>query len=1328
MRVSAASIALVGVMLAFGTGAMSVTFPTFTSSFQVLILSQDPVITEAGVPNIFSSLAVDGCQRTTIKYFGSNRCVLVTDPTSITEAVATTYAQNANYQHIILVGFGYADVMTAVAPKFPTKTFSLIDSSVSPLPNYHGLLFAEDQAGFLAGVAAGLVTKVGTVGIVAGVPFPPLRRFRNGFGRGVNYVCPDCTVLATYAADFSNGTLGEVKAQAMVDKGADVIFGAAGGTGSAAIKYIAKKGLYVIGVDGDESKTTFFNNTDVKYILGSAIKRVDIAVEISLSERFEGKFVGGDKVLNATVLGVGLADCTNTSLAACQLMAEPVLVTNRQEGTDCAEVVRVPRKSWVQTTFDRMKDQVIQTKIDAGNGEFLARNGKTLDAWGQLIGFNDRPGKYAYMSASVLGSNVIGGFGGEVAGSVVNDLYLLDYDYLEWRKVSASGAWPAARRRHCTFVYNGKSHIFGGSLLGSATFYNDMWSLDGTSYAWTSITYSNAGPSQRTQHSCVVLGSDLYVFGGFTALLAVSSELWKYNMVSKVWTPLTPTGVTPPPIRDHIAVATGSSAFMVFGGQTSTAAINTLYSYNAGSNVWSVLLPEGVSPAPLYRAAAVALDSRRILITGGFNTTGPTYETFIYNIPKNRWVYTESKKLPTTLHSHAMVLVNQSSYAGACNYRDNIFPFPVSVCDPIARTSVLVIGGIDSKGATDTLYVMLPSGETADPVTSSSSANTGAIVGGAVGGGCGLLILLLVLFFVQRKRSLEAELRSMSWKIAAQDLEKGTFDKKGGSLAGSFVGSRATINSGASSLLGRQLFVTVAKWRNQMVAVKKIGKESIALTRPVLLELKSIKDTTHPNLVLFIGACVDVGEIQIVTEYCPKGSLEDILNNSSYKLDWLFKFSIATDVARGMAFLHSTEFGSHGHLKSSNCLVDSRWMCKIGDYGLHLFKADQKSNEEVTVHVKAQQQLWTAPEILRSSPGPAGTPKGDVFSFGIIMQEIITREYPYSESGLEVEDVLRNVGNGCDFRPVIPTESCSTEVAALTRRCWAENPTERPTFDEVERELRRINPDKATNVMDNMAKMLENYANHLESLVDARTAELEVEKKKTEELLYRMLPRAVAEDLRLGRKVNAESFDLVTIFFSDIVGFTDIASKSTPLQVVDFLNDLYTCFDSIIDSHDVYKVETIGDAYMVASGLPVRNENRHAGEIATMALDLLHATVGFTIRHLPSAFLQLRVGIHTGPCVSGVVGLKMPRYCLFGDTVNTASRMESGGLALRIHMSEATVTVLRQLGGYCIELRGTMAVKGKGDMTTYWLTGKDGWTKALPDLSNAASLSQHHFK
>ena len=190
--------------------------------------------------------------------------------------------------------------------------------------------------------------------------------------------------------------------------------------------------------------------------------------------------------------------------------------------------------------------------------------------------------------------------------------------------------------------------------------------------------------------------------------------------------------------------------------------------------------------------------------------------------------------------------------------------------------------------------------------------------------------------------------------------------------------------------------------------------------------------------------------------------------------------------------------------------------------------------------------------------------------------------------------------------------------------------------------------------------------------------------------------------------VVAESFPAVTIYFSDIVGFTTISAESTPMEIVDLLNDLYTCFDSIIQNYDVYKVETIGDAYMVVSGLYHRDTgHHHATEIARMSLTILDKVVMFRIKHRPGDQLRIRIGLHSGPCVAGVVGIKMPRYCLFGDTVNTASRMESHGEPGKIHLSSYTADSLKQIKSFQIEQRGQMQVKGKGLMVTYWLIGED---------------------
>uniref|UniRef100_A0A8C2DK63 Guanylate cyclase n=1 Tax=Cyprinus carpio TaxID=7962 RepID=A0A8C2DK63_CYPCA len=561
-----------------------------------------------------------------------------------------------------------------------------------------------------------------------------------------------------------------------------------------------------------------------------------------------------------------------------------------------------------------------------------------------------------------------------------------------------------------------------------------------------------------------------------------------------------------------------------------------------------------------------------------------------------------------------------------------------------------------------------------------------------------------------RKLKLEKELAGMLWRIRWEELQfesPNKFHKRAGSRLtlsqrGSSYGSLITAHG------KYQLFAKTGYFKGNLVAIKHVNKKRIELTRQVLFELKHMRDVQFNHLTRFIGACIDPPNICIVTEYCPRGSLQDILENESINLDWMFRYSLINDIVKGMNYLHNSYIGSHGNLKSSNCVVDSRFVLKIADYGLASFRLCCENEDSHALYAK---KLWTAPELLiYDRHPPQGTQKGDVYSFGIILQEIALRNGPFYVEGMDLspKEIIQKVRNGQKpyFRPTTDNSRHCEELTILMEGCWAEDPAERPDFSHIKIFIAKFNKEGSTSILNNLLSRMEQYANNLENLVEERTQAYLEEKRKAENLLYQILPHSVAEQLKRGETVQAEAFDSVTIYFSDIVGFTSMSAESTPLQVVTLLNDLYTCFDAIIDNFDVYKVETIGDAYMVVSGLPVRNGKLHAREIASMSLALLEQVKTFKIRHIPNNQLRLRIGIHTGPVCAGVVGLKMPRYCLFGDTVNTASRMESTGEALRIHLSSATKEVLDEFGYFDLQLRGDVEMKGKGKMRTYWLLGE----------------------
>ncbi|XP_055387784.1 atrial natriuretic peptide receptor 1 [Condylostylus longicornis] len=608
--------------------------------------------------------------------------------------------------------------------------------------------------------------------------------------------------------------------------------------------------------------------------------------------------------------------------------------------------------------------------------------------------------------------------------------------------------------------------------------------------------------------------------------------------------------------------------------------------------------------------------------------------------------------------------------------------------------------------------------------------------------GISVIVLIIVSFIGFRYYKNEAEINSMTWKVNHNEVlpcetnERHTRTGSMHSLAKR--GSQLTIYSEEVSLPGdRQLYIPIAFYRGCKVAIKYINETNVNLNRPLMLELKRMKDIQHEHLVKFFGACLDPPKCFLLTEYCPKGSLQDILENEQIQLDWMFKLSLMHDIVRGMHFLHCSEIRSHGNLKSSNCVVDSRFVLKICDFGLHqLRKASIEDDEEnCNSYAYWKRLLWTAPELLRMQNTPReGTQKGDVYSFGIIVHEIVTRQGTFylGSNDKSPKEIIELVTLGPSsakqpsqpFRPYIDeSENTYDDIDQIMVKCWAEDPFDRPDFGSLKSTIRRINKENETgNIVDNLMKRMERYANNLEGLVQERTRDYLEEKRKCEEVLYQLLPKSVAAQLIRGQPVLAETFDLVTIYFSDIVGFTAISAESTPMQVVQFLNDLYTEFDSIVNNFDVYKVETIGDAYMVVSGLPIRNGTEHVREIARLALALLDSVHRFKIHHRPNDQLKLRIGLHSGPCVAGVVGLKMPRYCLFGDTVNTASRMESNGEALKIHISHSTKTLLDQFGSFIMKERGLVPMKGKGEMRTYWLEGEK-----LPMITDARNfLKQNH--
>jgi class 3 adenylate cyclase len=204
---------------------------------------------------------------------------------------------------------------------------------------------------------------------------------------------------------------------------------------------------------------------------------------------------------------------------------------------------------------------------------------------------------------------------------------------------------------------------------------------------------------------------------------------------------------------------------------------------------------------------------------------------------------------------------------------------------------------------------------------------------------------------------------------------------------------------------------------------------------------------------------------------------------------------------------------------------------------------------------------------------------------------------------------------------------------------------------------------------------------------------LTFEKARAERLLLNVLPAEVANELKETGTTLARRFESVSVLFADVVGFTQIAARSSPEDALARLNAVFTGFDELVLSHGCEKIHTIGDAYVAAAGVPVESTN-HADVIAALALDM---------RELVDSTddLDFRLGISSGPVVGGVIGSTKFQYDIWGDTVNVASRMESQGLPGRIQLSETTVSLLS--GDFVLQPRGEIEVKGKGQLRTWFL-------------------------
>ena len=238
--------------------------------------------------------------------------------------------------------------------------------------------------------------------------------------------------------------------------------------------------------------------------------------------------------------------------------------------------------------------------------------------------------------------------------------------------------------------------------------------------------------------------------------------------------------------------------------------------------------------------------------------------------------------------------------------------------------------------------------------------------------------------------------------------------------------------------------------------------------------------------------------------------------------------------------------------------------------------------------------------------------------------------------------------------------------------------------------------------MDTNVRQMEEMQDSTSKLLSSLMRELDQERARSSSLLLNILPQAIIDRLGDGETTIADRYDSVTVLFSDLVGFTSISSELEPQLLVSDLNRLFSEFDALCRT-EVEKIKTIGDAYLAVGGLPGTRTD-HTTAVAELALGMVEAVV--RLNRSSDSNWKIRIGVHSGPAVAGVIGTRKFVYDVWGDTVNVASRLESSAEPNQIHVSEPVAAALR--GSFDLEPRGTVDLKGKGDTESFLLRGPAG--------------------
>uniref|UniRef100_A0A1I7XU48 guanylate cyclase n=1 Tax=Heterorhabditis bacteriophora TaxID=37862 RepID=A0A1I7XU48_HETBA len=489
----------------------------------------------------------------------------------------------------------------------------------------------------------------------------------------------------------------------------------------------------------------------------------------------------------------------------------------------------------------------------------------------------------------------------------------------------------------------------------------------------------------------------------------------------------------------------------------------------------------------------------------------------------------------------------------------------------------------------------------------------------------GAVTIMLIIFgaWLLRRHCETRSLDRMPWRIFRDDMRIVDEDQVKSMLS---LGSQRTKMSNMNNVMTKHHAIIGVNTHATFHMYEQ--RRPIKFGRTDLVLLMRMKQAVHDNLNPFLGmAFNEKSEMLLLWKFCSRGTLQDLIYNDQFELDSKFHGAFVRDITLGLEYLHSSLIGFHGSLTSWATLIDRNWLVKLTDYGIadpllrwekhgsinteSLKEGDEKSgstqktgkhiflymylfnshlftlkfssifmNTILYLKLNLLGILYIAPEVRMSNDKNQKRKldqnwlnqsyerrrSADIYAFGVVIYEILFRTFPFSEK-LDLNELVNKAKDGEKIcRPQIQKD-------------------------------KQIHPDLQA----------------LLQLVKERTGMLEEATVRADKLLSQLLPGYVANELKNGRPVPPKIYPSATVLFSDVVGFTRLCGSSTPMEVVNLLNSVYSGFDGIINKHEGYKVETIGDAYMVVSGIPEENGKRHICNIADIALEIMEVIFNSSI-------------------------------------------------------------------------------------------------------------------